>query len=190
MDPSTGVDEGACRHPASTPAIATASTLNAKPSALGPRYSKRTLHADAPTSLEGWPRAVRASDEFPLIGVQGSQFNSYRPDHLKPSESWEYGQVLTVPAWIRKHVGMVAKAHQYTIRNVPPRVHRALRKKAAERGVSLNTLLVQTLEAEAGERGEPRAHDDLDDLFGTWVHDKAVDKALAEQRKVDPRDWA
>lgn len=85
---------------------------------------------------------------------------------------------------------MVSKAHQYTIRNVPPRVHRALRKKASDRGVSLNTLLVQTLEAEAGERGEPRLHDDLDDLFGSWVHDKAIDRALAEQRKVDPKDWA
>lgn len=78
-----------------------------------------------------------------------------------------------MPASPSKHAGMTAKAHQYTIRNVPPRVHRALRKKA-----------------EAGERGEPRAHDDLDDLFGTWVHDKGVDKALAEQRKIDPRDWA
>lgn len=85
---------------------------------------------------------------------------------------------------------MTTKAHQYTIRNIPPRVHRALRKKASDRGVSLNTLLVQTLEAEAGERAEPRAHDDLDDLFGSWVHDKATDRALAEQRKVDPKDWA
>ncbi len=85
---------------------------------------------------------------------------------------------------------MNSKAHQYTIRNIPPRVHRALRKKAAERGVSLNTLLVQTLEAEAGERAEPQEHHDLDDLFGSWVHDKAVDRALAEQRKVDPKDWA
>jgi hypothetical protein len=85
---------------------------------------------------------------------------------------------------------MSTKAHQYTIRNIPLRVHRALTKKASDRGVSLNTLLVQTLETEAGEGGEPRVHDDLDDLFGSWVHDKAVDRALAEQRKVDPKDWA
>lgn len=84
---------------------------------------------------------------------------------------------------------MAVKAHQYTIRNVPPRVNRALRAKAAARGVSLNTLLVQVLEAEAGVGATPRVYDDLDDLFGTWVHDKAVDRALAEQRRVDPRDW-
>jgi len=85
---------------------------------------------------------------------------------------------------------MKAKAHQYTIRNVPPRLDRALRTKAVERGVSLNTLVVQALETEAGLGASPRIHHDLDDLFGTWVHDKAVDRALAEQRRVDPKDWA
>jgi len=81
------------------------------------------------------------------------------------------------------------KAHQYTIRNVPPRVDRALRKKAVERGVSLNALVVQALEREVGLGSGARVYDDLDDLFGTWVHDKAVDRALAEQRRLDPKDW-
>ncbi len=85
---------------------------------------------------------------------------------------------------------MSPKAHQYTIRNVPPRVHRALAKKAAERGVSLNLLVVQALEAEAGLRPEVKVWTDLDDLFGSWVHDPAVDRALAGQRQVDPKDWA
>ena len=96
---------------------------------------------------------------------------------------------LEVPARGRHHVGMTTKARQYTIRNVPPRLDRALRKKAAERGVSLNTLFVHALETEAGLGSEPRIWSDLDDLFGTWVHDKAVDRALAEQRQLDPRDW-
>jgi hypothetical protein len=81
------------------------------------------------------------------------------------------------------------KSHQYTVRNVPPRVDRALKAKALARGVSLNTLVVQALEAAAGLGGEAPAYHDLDDLFGTWVHDKAVDRALAEQRLVDPKDW-
>jgi hypothetical protein len=42
--------------------------------------------------------------------------------------------------------------------------------------VSLNTLLVQALESEAGLRGPTKVYDDLDDLFGTWVHDGAVDR--------------
>ena len=81
------------------------------------------------------------------------------------------------------------KARQYTVRKVPPRLDRALRAKADARGVSLNTLVVQALESEAGLGAEPRIHRDLDDLFGTWIHDRAVDRALAEQRRVDPRDW-
>jgi hypothetical protein len=84
---------------------------------------------------------------------------------------------------------MSTKAHQYTIRKVSPRVHRALLAKAVARGVSLNTLVVRALEAEAGLAAEPKTYDDLDDLFGTWVKDRAVDRALDEQRKVDPKDW-
>lgn len=85
---------------------------------------------------------------------------------------------------------MKAKAHQYTIRNVSTRLDRALRTKAVERGVSLNSLVVQALETEAGFGANPKIYDDLDDLFGTWVQDKAVDRALTEQRRVDPKDWA
>ena len=85
---------------------------------------------------------------------------------------------------------MRAKATQYTVRNVPRQLDRALKAKAAALGVSLNTLLVQALESEAGLRGPAKVYDDLDDLFGTWVHDRAVDQALAAQRKVDPKDWA
>ena len=84
---------------------------------------------------------------------------------------------------------MRVKAHQYTIRNISPRLHRLLKAKAAARGLSVNQLAVMALEAEAGLGAEPRTYDDLDDLFGTWVHDKAVDRALAEQRRVDPREW-
>ena len=112
------------------------------------------------------------------------------PQAMCPRTMRGGARVLTAPASLRHHAGMKAQAHQYTIRNVPPRLDRALRTKAVTRGVSLNTLMVQALEAEAGLGGEPRTYDDLDDLFGTWVHDKAVDRALAAQRRVDPRDWA
>lgn len=84
---------------------------------------------------------------------------------------------------------MKSKAHQYTIRHVSPAVHRALLKKAEAQGVSLNTLVLEALKTEAGLGAEPTVHDDLDDLFGSWVHDKAVDDALSEQRRIHPRDW-
>jgi hypothetical protein len=85
---------------------------------------------------------------------------------------------------------MKVQARQYTIRNISARLDRALRNKAAERGVSLNRLVPQALEAEAGVSAQPPTYHDLDVLYGTWVRDRAVDRALAEQRRVDPRGWA
>lgn len=84
---------------------------------------------------------------------------------------------------------MAVKAKQYTIRNVPSSIDRALRRKAAERRVSLNTFVLRVLEAEAGGAAEPRLQHDLDEFFGSWIHDPNVDRALAESRRVDPRDW-
>jgi hypothetical protein len=84
---------------------------------------------------------------------------------------------------------MAAKTSQFTVRAVPAAVNRALRQKARERKVSLNQILLEALTREAGVSTEPRLHHDLDELFGSWVDDPAVDRALAEQRRVDPKDW-
>lgn len=81
------------------------------------------------------------------------------------------------------------KSAQYTIRNVPRSVDQALRRKAAQRKVSLNRFLLSALEAEAGLGPSPRVHHDLDEFFGSWRKDANVDRALAEVRKVDPADW-
>jgi S-adenosylmethionine:diacylglycerol 3-amino-3-carboxypropyl transferase len=84
---------------------------------------------------------------------------------------------------------MKKRAHQYTVRAVTPAVDRALRRKAAERGESLNAVLVRALEREAGLGEEECLHHDLDHLSGTWIKDIKVDRALGEQRTIDPRDW-
>lgn len=81
------------------------------------------------------------------------------------------------------------KAVQYTIRNVSPSVDRALRRKAAQRQVSLNKLLLKALEAEAGVGPAPREHHDLDEFFGSWRKDSKVNRALTDVRKVDLADW-
>jgi hypothetical protein len=96
---------------------------------------------------------------------------------------------LTLPSPLRHHAGMSVKAAQYTIRNIPPSVDKALQRRAAERGTSLNLLLVELLTRESGVAGEGPLHHDLDHLVGTWVKDAAVDRALAQQRKVVPGDW-
>ena len=84
---------------------------------------------------------------------------------------------------------MRVKAAQYTIRNVPPSVDRALKQKAAARKMSLNALLLEAVRSEAGVGVEAPLQHDLDGFFGSWVPDKAVDRALREVRRVDPRDW-
>ena len=82
------------------------------------------------------------------------------------------------------------KACQYTLRNVPPSVDQALRRKAEEQGKSLNALLLDVLKREVGADGsEPAVHRDLDEFVGSWVADPAVDEALESMRSVDPRDW-
>lgn len=85
---------------------------------------------------------------------------------------------------------MAAKSStQYTIRNVPPSVDRTLRKRAQAQGRSLNDVLLEALSAAASVAKEPRTYADLDHLIGTWVHDPETERALAEQRTVDARDW-
>lgn len=80
------------------------------------------------------------------------------------------------------------KCHQYTIRNVPRSVDRILRQKASERNLSLNDVLLEALQHEAGI-GRESVHHDLDFMAGSWVPDPEVDRLLAEQRTVDPGDW-
>jgi len=77
---------------------------------------------------------------------------------------------------------------QYTVRGVPREVDRALRRKARQRGLSLNRLLVEELSAAGG--GLPgRRYRSLDGLGGRWREDPEFDRILAEQRHIDPGLW-
>jgi hypothetical protein len=78
---------------------------------------------------------------------------------------------------------------QYTLRNVPPVVDRALRRRAARLEKSLNEVALEALATGAGVEQEAAERHDLDFLFGSWVEDPAVDQALAEQRAIDPALW-
>jgi hypothetical protein len=79
---------------------------------------------------------------------------------------------------------------QYTVRNIPEHVDRALRRKAGEGGKSLNEVLRDALIREAGG-GEPfiPRYTDLDALAGTWVDDPGFDQALRAQDQVDESLW-
>jgi hypothetical protein len=78
---------------------------------------------------------------------------------------------------------------QYTLRNVSRDVDKILRRRAKEEGKSLNEVAL-----EAMSRGldiEPKAgkFQDLDFAIGTWVEDPEFDKAVENQRQIDPEMW-
>jgi plasmid stability protein len=77
---------------------------------------------------------------------------------------------------------------QYTLRNVPADVDRALRRLARERHKSLNQVTVEALELAVGT-AEQRKRRDLSDFGGTWKDDPATAAALADQRRIDPELW-
>lgn len=81
---------------------------------------------------------------------------------------------------------------QYTLRNVPPEIDAALRRRARQEGRSLNETAIQALREATGMEGEaaePRRRD-LADVVGSWIAEPAVDELLDEPRRVDPDLWA
>jgi hypothetical protein len=75
---------------------------------------------------------------------------------------------------------------QYTIRGVPGDVDRELRRRAREKKISLNQLLVEELRSAAGI---PRRYRSLKDLAGLWKEDPEFDRVLKAQRQIDPDLW-
>jgi hypothetical protein len=79
-----------------------------------------------------------------------------------------------------------------TLRNLPPEIEQAIRKRATADGLSLNKTVLRMLEECWGQRKAGRElHDDLDHLAGSWSEEEAAafDTALLEQRTVEPEDW-
>jgi hypothetical protein len=78
---------------------------------------------------------------------------------------------------------------QYTVRNVPAEIDRALRRRARREGKSLNQVTVQALQEAAGLGAIPVKRRSLSDLVGTWRNDPEFDAAVADQRRIDPEMW-
>jgi hypothetical protein len=77
---------------------------------------------------------------------------------------------------------------QYTIRGVPREVDQALRRRARERRISLNRLLIEELAGASGTSGS-RLFRSLKGLAGCWKEDPEFDRALEEQRRIDRKLW-
>ena len=75
---------------------------------------------------------------------------------------------------------------QYTIRGVPREVDRELRRRARDKKISLNQLLVDELRSAAGTA---RKHRSLDGIAGTWVEDPDFNRALEDQRRIELVLW-
>lgn len=78
---------------------------------------------------------------------------------------------------------------QYTIRNIPAHVDRALRKRSAREGKSINQVATEALVRGLDLTDAPVRHRDLSGIAGSWVRDRKVDQALDEQRAIDPDLW-
>jgi len=83
-------------------------------------------------------------------------------------------------------MGQQARHIQYTVRGIPQEVDRALRRKAAQRKLSLNQIIVEELTA--GTTGV-RKRADFHDIAGQWTPDPAFDEVIASQRQIDPDQW-
>ena len=80
-----------------------------------------------------------------------------------------------------------------TLRKLPPEIEREIRKQAKEKGISVNKAVIGLLEkqVDSKQKGRKNKHHDLDHLFGSWTkrQSEGFDKALAEQREIDPELW-
>lgn len=79
---------------------------------------------------------------------------------------------------------------QYTIRNIPPAVDQALRKRSQQSGKSFNQTVVDVLALQTFGTTEPPVDNNFDWLFGVNTLDDSFDEAIAEQSKPDPKMWA
>jgi hypothetical protein len=104
---------------------------------------------------------------------------------------YQYFFSLSLPAFYAYNAYMEKQATQYTLRNVPAHIDRALRRLAKKQDTSINQLLLDILErvvtlAYTDSKPEYR---DLDALIGSWIEDPEFDGALKDQSQVDPDLW-
>lgn len=78
---------------------------------------------------------------------------------------------------------------QYTLRNIPKALDRALRQLARRQGRSLNAVAIEALARACGIAEEPVQHRDLTGIAGSWREDPEFDAAIADQHVIDEDAW-
>jgi len=95
-----------------------------------------------------------------------------------------------MPALVSEIACMKSKvAAQYTLRQIPPALDEALRRKSQRDGKSMNQTAIEVLQAGLALNGDSLLHRDLDFMVGSWVEDPAFDQAIRSQDRVDPKLW-
>ncbi|HQY93616.1 antitoxin [Caldilinea sp.] len=84
---------------------------------------------------------------------------------------------------------------QMTVRGIDEQLHTVLKEMAAQKGVSVNRLVLDALQEAAGllptRANQPRRYHDLDDLAGTWSEAEYSEfqATLEQQRGIDSDLW-
>jgi hypothetical protein len=81
-----------------------------------------------------------------------------------------------------------------TLRNLPVDMERQIHMLARQKRLSLNKVVISLLEEKLGMKTAKKKttrYRDLDVLAGSWSEAEAreFDKALAQQRNIDPELW-
>lgn len=84
---------------------------------------------------------------------------------------------------------MKKEKRQYTIRNIPDRVDRVLKKRARATGKSFNQIALDALIMGAGEPLVPKR--DLSFIIGSMTANEVaeMDQSISAQRQIDPSIW-
>jgi hypothetical protein len=78
---------------------------------------------------------------------------------------------------------------QYTIRQIPAALDKALRGKARLESKSLNEVALEVLSVGLQLKGQALEHCDLDFAIGSWVEDAEFDAAIRAQDQIDAASW-
>jgi hypothetical protein len=82
----------------------------------------------------------------------------------------------------------IIECMQYTIRNIPPDLDRAIKARAKQLGKSVNRVAIEAL---AQSLGQPVRYRNLRSMPGAWSGKQAAqfDRFLEQHRKIDKELW-
>lgn len=101
----------------------------------------------------------------------------------------EWGLVLEMRVRRDYNTCMSKSVTQYTVRRIPVELDRRLKSMARQKGLSLNSFIVECLAKEASLALERPTYHDLDHLFGKWREDAEFDAIVRGQRRIDEAPW-